>query len=88
MISAALRQRISQQAAARCGYCLTQEVVSGIPLTLEHLAPKAKGGEDIEENLWLFRLRSYYPRNTRKDTEKTWSGVCPFCSHARQSCDP
>lgn len=53
MIAAALRQRIRQQAAARCGYCLTQEVVSGIPLTLEHLLPKAKGGEDIEENLWL-----------------------------------
>lgn len=53
MMAAALRQRISQQASARCGYCLTQEVVSGIPLTLEHLVPKAKGGEDIEENLWL-----------------------------------
>ncbi len=51
--SVALRQRISQQAVARCGYCLTQEVVSGIPLTLEHLLPKAKGGEDIEDNLWL-----------------------------------
>lgn len=53
MISAALRQRIAQQATAQCGYCLTQEVVSGIPLTLEHLLPKAKGGEDIEDNLWL-----------------------------------
>lgn len=53
MSSPALRQRISQQAGARCGYCLTQEIVSGIPLTLEHLHPKAKGGEDIEDNLWL-----------------------------------
>jgi len=32
---------------------LTQEVVSGVPLTLEHIMPKAKGGQDIEENLWL-----------------------------------
>lgn len=52
-ISATLRQRIVQQARARCGYCLTQEIVSGIPLTLEHLLPKAKGGGDLEENLWL-----------------------------------
>ena len=52
-ISAALRQRIGQQAFGRCGYCLTQEVVSGIPLTIEHILPKAKGGGDEEENLWL-----------------------------------
>ncbi len=52
-ISQALRQRIAQQALSRCGYCLTQEMVSGIPLTLEHILPKAKGGEDIEDNLWL-----------------------------------
>lgn len=48
-----LRQRIAEQARYRCGYCLTQEVVSGIPLTLEHIIPKAKGGLDAEENLWL-----------------------------------
>jgi len=29
------------------------ESVSGIPLTLEHLIPQAKGGSDDEENLWL-----------------------------------
>lgn len=52
-ISLALRKRIWQQASGRCGYCLTQEVVSGIPLTIEHILPKAKGGEDEEENLWL-----------------------------------
>jgi len=49
----ALRQRIAGQAHHRCGYCLTQEVVSGIPLTLEHIIPKAKGGREVEENLWL-----------------------------------
>ena len=48
-----LRQRIAEQARYRCGYCLTQELVSGIPLTLEHIVPKAKGGQDVEENLWL-----------------------------------
>ena len=49
----ALRQRIAEQAHHRCGYCQTQEVISGIPLTLEHIVPKAKGGQDAEENLWL-----------------------------------
>ena len=48
-----LRRRIAEQARFRCGYCLTREIVSGIPLTLEHIIPKAKGGPDVEENLWL-----------------------------------
>ena len=48
-----LRQRIARHAHYRCGYCLTREVVSGIPLTLEHIIPKSKGGQDTEENLWL-----------------------------------
>lgn len=48
-----LRQRIAVQARHRCGYCLTLEVVSGIPLTLEHIIPKARGGPTQEDNLWL-----------------------------------
>ena len=53
MIGKRLRQRVAQQAQFRCGYCQTQEVVSGVPLTLEHILPKARGGSDTEENLWL-----------------------------------
>jgi len=49
----ALRQRIAGRARYRCGYCLTQEIVSGVPLTVEHIIPKARGGQTSEENLWL-----------------------------------
>jgi len=48
-----VRQQVAEQARYRCGYCLTQERISGIPLTIEHLLPKAKGGQDNLENLWL-----------------------------------
>ncbi|MBX3057827.1 MAG: HNH endonuclease [Anaerolineae bacterium] len=48
-----LRPVLAAAANHRCGYCQTQEVVSGIPLTVEHLLPKAQGGKDEEENLWL-----------------------------------
>jgi 5-methylcytosine-specific restriction endonuclease McrA len=48
-----LRQQIAEQAQYRCGYCLTLEVVSGIPLTLEHIIPRAQGGQNQEDNLWL-----------------------------------
>lgn len=53
MIAKARRQRVASQARFQCGYCRTQETVSGIPLTLEHIFPKAQGGTDAEENLWL-----------------------------------
>ncbi|PIU63940.1 MAG: hypothetical protein COS85_14465 [Armatimonadetes bacterium CG07_land_8_20_14_0_80_59_28] len=32
---------------------MTQEVVSGVPLTLEHIIPQAQGGQTVEENLWI-----------------------------------
>jgi hypothetical protein len=53
VIPRAQRQRIAAQAQYRCGYCQTQEVVRGIPLTVEHLLPKAAGGNDEDDNLWL-----------------------------------
>ena len=53
MIGKPLRQRIGQQAGQRCGYCQTQERISGIPLTFEHILPRSLGGANEEENLWL-----------------------------------
>jgi len=47
------RRSIAEEAQYRCGYCQTQEVVSSIPLTIEHITPTAKGGNDDNENLWL-----------------------------------
>jgi hypothetical protein len=36
-----------------CGYCQIQEAVSGIRLTIEHIIPTARSGQDNEDNLWL-----------------------------------
>jgi len=47
------RERLAEQARNRCGYCLTQEVVSGVHLTLEHVIPQSKGGQTDDSNLWL-----------------------------------
>ncbi|MCP4007443.1 MAG: HNH endonuclease [bacterium] len=49
----ALRQRISEQARDRCGYCLSQEAIVGAPMEIEHIFPKSLGGLTAEENLWL-----------------------------------
>ena len=52
-ISEQVRARVSAQAQNRCGYCRSLEMyVLGI-LEIDHIIPKAIGGSDEEENLWL-----------------------------------
>ncbi|MBD2386209.1 HNH endonuclease [Cylindrospermum sp. FACHB-282] len=52
-ISEQVRVRVRTQANNQCGYCRSlQKYVLGI-LEIDHIIPKAKGGTDDEENLWL-----------------------------------
>lgn len=52
-IAKTLRELVSQQAQHRCGYCLSQEAVVGMPMELDHIIPEALGGQTEEANLWL-----------------------------------
>ena len=52
-ISKKLRQQISEAAKHRCGYCLTDQRISGGQMHLEHIIPKSQGGLSDETNLWL-----------------------------------
>ncbi len=52
-IPRAVRERVRAQARNRCGYCLSQEAVTGQPLEIEHIVPEARGGTSAEMNLWL-----------------------------------
>ena len=52
-IPAALRELVAAQARHRCGYCLTQEVIVGTPMEIDHLLPESLGGRTEEQNLWL-----------------------------------
>jgi len=52
-ISAKLRKQIQKDAGRRCGYCLSSETITGIPLEIEHLMPESLGGLTVRENLWL-----------------------------------
>ncbi|OKH10767.1 HNH endonuclease [[Limnothrix rosea] IAM M-220] len=48
-----LRQRVREAANNQCGYCKSlQKYVLGI-LEIDHIIPKAAGGSDEENNLWL-----------------------------------
>ncbi|MEO1403306.1 MAG: HNH endonuclease signature motif containing protein [Cyanobacteria bacterium J06635_1] len=52
-ISKEVRERVRAQANNQCGYCRSlQKYILGI-LEIEHIIPKAIGGTDDEENLWL-----------------------------------
>lgn len=52
-IPKALRDKIAAEARFRCGYCLTEQRVSGAQMHVEHIIPEARGGTSEESNLWL-----------------------------------
>jgi len=52
-IPAELRRQVRSDAGRRCGYCLSSEMITGIPLEIEHLIPESLGGKTVRENLWL-----------------------------------
>jgi hypothetical protein len=48
-----LRARVRAESGNRCGYCLArQEYVLGT-LEIEHILPRARGGTNDQDNLWL-----------------------------------
>ncbi|MFN8460126.1 MAG: HNH endonuclease [Anaerolineae bacterium] len=52
-VSADLRRQIVEDAGHLCGYCLSDEALMGIALSIDHIIPTAAGGQTIRENLWL-----------------------------------
>lgn len=52
-ITREIRARVRALAGERCGYCLSpQHLILG-QLEIEHIVPRARGGSDNEDNLWL-----------------------------------
>jgi len=52
-VSPDLRRQVAKDAGHRCGYCLSDEVLTGLPLSVDHIVPVAAGGPTTRENLWL-----------------------------------
>ncbi len=50
-LSAPIRQQVVARANHRCEYCLTAQQVIGMPLVIDHIAPRALGGGDDPDNL-------------------------------------
>jgi 5-methylcytosine-specific restriction endonuclease McrA len=52
-IARALREKVATDAGYRCGYCLTPQAYTAMPMHVEHIVPIAAGGPSTEDNLWL-----------------------------------
>ncbi|MEW6206803.1 MAG: HNH endonuclease signature motif containing protein [Acidobacteriota bacterium] len=48
-----LRERVARAAGYRCGYCRTDQRITGYQLTIDHIVPESGGGKTVEENLWM-----------------------------------
>lgn len=44
---------MTETAGHRCGYCRTSQLITAMPMHVEHIIPLAAGGPSDEENLWL-----------------------------------
>src|SRR5262249_46007509 len=62
-VPAAVGRRVRQRARHRCGYCLCNETLLGMPMEFGHLIPQAAGGTTREENLWLAPTINSMPRS-------------------------
>lgn len=52
-IAPQLRQEVAEKSKNRCCYCLSQQDVSGMKYTIDHIIPESLGGETEVDNLCL-----------------------------------
>lgn len=52
-ISESLRLSVVNKFQSRCAYCQTQQQISGVRLTVDHIIPESLGGVTEESNLCL-----------------------------------
>lgn len=65
-VSAQLTAQVLADAGHRCGYCRSDERLTGSALSIEHIVPIAGGGQTDRENLW----RSCRDCNERKGVQR------------------
>jgi hypothetical protein len=84
-VSEAVRARVRQRAANRCGYCLTHQDYVPWTLEIEHITPIAKGGSDDEANLWLAcRSCNLYKSNLTMGLDPVTQQHLPLFNPAQQ----
>jgi hypothetical protein len=84
IISDKLRAQVNQIDQNHCAYCQTSQANSGIPLTCDHILPRAQNGLTILENLCLAcRTCNEYKSDTTEAPDPV-TGVMTPLFHPRQ----
>ncbi len=52
-VPVALRRQLRTASDRRCAYCRSSEILMGMPLEIEHIIPRARGGKTTLANLCL-----------------------------------
>jgi 5-methylcytosine-specific restriction endonuclease McrA len=52
-----LRRQVRAEAGRHCGYCLSAEMITDIPLEIEHIIPESLGGKTVRINQNELKVR-------------------------------
>ena len=66
-VSERVLARLRGQAGSRCAYCRTSSLITGQPLTVDHIVPTARGGGADASNLCLACRRCNEAKSTHTD---------------------
>jgi hypothetical protein len=85
-ISDAVRARIREQSGEQCGYCRMPAAWVYASMEIDHIIPKAAGGSDDEDNLWLAcpRCNNYKNQQTHAVDPVTRRRVALFNPRIQQ----
>lgn len=83
-----LREIVRKRARNRCEYCLTSEELSGIRCQIDHIIPRSRLGETVEDNLCLACAACNGHKHARTHAIDPESGVeVPLFNPRRQRWD-
>ena len=55
-IPVAVRRAVAAAAQHRCGYCLTQTLITGVAMQIDHIIPESRGGSSGNQIFGWFAL--------------------------------
>ena len=78
-IAVTVRRRVRRAAGDACGYCRAPQHLVLAPLEVEHIVPRAAGGSDDEDNLWLScRVCNSYKTSCRSQRDPVTGADTPL----------
>ena len=83
-IPAAMRKRLRAESNHQCAYCRSSEILTGMPLVVDHIKPRALGGKTSVANLCLACHRCNQYKGARSRAVDPFSGKTVMLFNPRQ----